>query len=434
MEKLIIKDFCGIKNIQIDLADITVLIGPQASGKSICAKSLYFFKRFVIEMRTALEEQKNKKDFDEALRLKFEEYFPPQSWTPNFLLRYEFEGTEGKKLFIQVKKASTLKISYSAIFKTIFEESKKEHKRIFSANTSISEGTQIDYRLSFEFDRAYRAILRNHLGNDGQIQLFIPAGRSFFGILQSNIFSFLATNTATIDPLFKSFGSFYENVKSNEKRGYPIRGKSKKEEKFLNLVKKVEALVNNILKGNYVSERGRDFIVSQDGRKTSVNNASSGQQETLPLTLILKNLLHRAHNIPRGITVYIEEPEAHIFPAAQKQIVQLIAFVFNASKENAPYQFLITTHSPYILTSLNNLLLSGKLMKKLKGEKKKTLLSIIDSDSALTIENMNCYTLKDGISTPIISREDELIESQVIDEVSDELSNEFGKLLELEYH
>ena len=194
MEKLIIKDFCGIKNIQIDLADITVLIGPQASGKSICAKSLYFFKRFVIEMRTALEEQKNKKDFDEAIRLKFEEYFPPQSWTSNFLLRYEFEGTLGKKLFIQVKKVSTLKISYSAIFKTIFEESKKEHKRIFSANTSIAEGTQIDYRLSYEFDRVYRGILRNHLGSDGQIQLFIPAGRSFFGILQSNIFSFLATN------------------------------------------------------------------------------------------------------------------------------------------------------------------------------------------------------------------------------------------------
>lgn len=433
MEKLIIKDFCGIKNIQIDLADITVLIGPQASGKSICAKSLYFFKRFINEMRSALDEQKNKKDFDEALKFKFEEYFPSQSWTPNFLLRYEFEGSLGKKLFIQVKKTTALKISYSATFKTIFEESKKEHKRIFSANANLAEGTQIDYRLSFEFDRIYRVILKNHLGDDGKIQLFIPAGRSFFGILQSNIFSFLATNTATIDPLFKSFGAFYENVKSNEKRGYPSRGKSKKEEKFLNLVKKVDSLVGNILKGSYVSERGRDYIVSQDGRKTSVNNASSGQQETLPLTLILKNLLYRAHNIARGITVYIEEPEAHIFPAAQKQIIQLIAFVFNASKENIPYQFLITTHSPYILTSLNNLLLAGKLMRKLRGEKKKMLLSIVDSGTVLSIENMKCYSLINGVSKPITSQEDELIEAQVIDEVSDELSNEFGKLLELEY-
>jgi len=87
MERLTIKDFCGIKNIEIDLADITILIGPQASGKSICAKSLYFFKRFVIEMRFAIDEQKTKKDFDETLRRRFEEYFPRQSWTPNFLLR-----------------------------------------------------------------------------------------------------------------------------------------------------------------------------------------------------------------------------------------------------------------------------------------------------------------------------------------------------------
>jgi len=191
--------------------------------------------------------------------------------------------------------------------------------------------------------------------------------------------------------------------------------------------------VNNILKGNYVSERGKDFLVSQDGRKTSLTNASSGQQETLPLALILKNLLFRTRSMVRGITVYIEEPEAHIFPAAQKQIVQLIALVFNASRENVPYQFLITTHSPYILTSLNNLLLAGKLASKLKGKKKKELFSIIDSDTALTINNMRCYSLKDGISIPIISIQNELIESDVIDEVSDELSCEFDKLLELEY-
>ena len=191
--------------------------------------------------------------------------------------------------------------------------------------------------------------------------------------------------------------------------------------------------MNNILKGNYVSERGKDFLVSQDGRKTSLTNASSGQQETLPLALILKNLLFRTRSMVRGITVYIEEPEAHIFPAAQKQIVQLIALVFNASRENVPYQFLITTHSPYILTSLNNLLLAGKLASKLKGKKKKELFSIIDSDTALTINNMRCYSLKDGISIPIISIQNELIESDVIDEVSDELSCEFDKLLELEY-
>lgn len=435
MEKLIIKDFCGIKNIEIDLANITVLIGPQASGKSICAKSLYFFKRIVFEMRFAIEEQKTKKDFDEALRIKFEEYFPPQSWTPNFLLRYEFDGKSEKSFFIQIKKDAAFRISYSTVFKNIFDEAKKEYERVFNTSTNISENSQLDYRLTFEFDRVYKEILIKNLGNEGRQQLFIPAGRSFFGILQSSIFSFLATNTAIIDPFLKSFGSFYENVKNSERRrSYTeTRTKNKKQENFFNLGVKVEILVNSILKGNYVSERGKDFLVSQDGRKTSLTNASSGQQETLPLTLILKSLLHRTRSMARGITIYIEEPEAHIFPAAQNQIIQLISLVFNASKDNVPYQFLITTHSPYILTSLNNLLLAGKLAGKLKGKNKKELFSVIDSDMILTINNMQCYALKDGISVSIISTENELIESEVIDEVSDNLSSEFDKLLELGY-
>jgi len=433
MEKLIIKDFCGIKNIEIDLSDVTVLIGPQASGKSISAKSLYFFKRFVIDMRFAAEEQKSKKDFDELQIHKFEEYFPPQSWTSNFLVRYEFEGALGKRFFIQFKKGVALKLTYSATFKDVFEDLKKEHRRLFSAINV--DDTNRDYKTTFEFDKIYREILGKHLGYEENFQLFIPAGRSFFGILQSSIFSFLATNTAVIDPLLKNFGSFYESVKSTERRrgNSENRTKSKKEERFFDLVKKADALVSKILKGNYVSERGKDFLVSQDGRKTSLTNASSGQQETLPLALILKNLLFRSRNSIRGVTVYIEEPEAHIFPAAQKQIIQLIALVFNASKGNLPYQFVITTHSPYILTSLNNLLLAGKLANKLKGEKKKELFNIIDSDTVLTINNMECYSLKDGVSESIISLENELIESEVIDEVSDGLASEFDKMLELEY-
>lgn len=432
MEKLIIKDFCGIKNIEINLAEITILIGPQASGKSVCAKSLYFFKRFITELRFAIEDQKTKKEFDDNQRRKFEEYFPSQSWTLNFFLRYEFESSAGKHYFIQVKRETSLKISYSVVFKNIFEEAKKEYKKIFSSN--VAEDSQIDYKLSFEFDSVFRGILRKYLDSDENFQLFIPAGRSFFGILQSSIFSFLATNTAIIDPLLKSFGSFYENVKSTERRRRNVlnRTRTKKEERFLNLTKKVDTLATKILKGDYVSERGRDFLVSQDGRKTNLANASSGQQETLPLALILKNLLYRTRSI-RGFTVYIEEPEAHIFPAAQKQIIELISLVFNASNENIPYQFLITTHSPYILTSLNNLLLAGRLSRKLKGAKKKHLIDTVDIDTVLSIKNLQCYSLKDGLSKSIVSQESELIISEIIDEVSDDLSSEFDKLLELEY-
>jgi predicted ATPase len=48
----------------------------------------------------------------------------------------------------------------------------------------------------------------------------------------------------------------------------------------------------------------------------------------------------------------VEEPEAYLFPVAQKQIIDLIALLANQNEN----QVIVTTHSPYILSSFNNLL------------------------------------------------------------------------------
>lgn len=432
-EKITIRTFCGIENIEIELSDITVLIGPQATGKSICAKSLFFFKNFTSDLRRAVDEQKTKKEFDESIKRQFEEYFPHQSWTPQFLLRYEVTDSENNTiLFIQVKKSTktNLRITYSEIFKIIFDELAKVHKRIYGARA-------VDVTRSYNYDPEFEIladrIIDKHLGTSyNRNQLFIPAGRSFFAILQSSIFSFLATNTA-IDPFLKSFGSFYENVKRYEGRKHVAKEdikRTKRQERRWAIAKKVETLVSEILKGQYILERGKDFLVSLDGRRTNLANASSGQQETLPLALILKFLQSRA-GFRRGYSIYLEEPEAHIFPAAQKKIIQLISLVYNTSKENVPFQFLITTHSPYTLTALNNLIFAGQLLSKLKGKKRQEVYKVVDEDTILDPQDIKCYSLKNGRSVPIISEETNLITSDVIDEVSEDLSMEFDKLLDL---
>lgn len=113
---------------------------------------------------------------------------------------------------------------------------------------------------------------------------------------------------------------------------------------------KIKPLVEKILCGQYFDEKGEDFLKTLDGRKISISICSSGQQETLPLVVILSTVPF-LQTIGRGQTIYIEEPEAHIFPTAQKHIVELIATVFNSKSDGL--QFFITTHSPYILTATN---------------------------------------------------------------------------------
>ena len=42
MEKLTVKKFLNIKDIEFNLSKINIIIGQQASGKSVIAKLVYF--------------------------------------------------------------------------------------------------------------------------------------------------------------------------------------------------------------------------------------------------------------------------------------------------------------------------------------------------------------------------------------------------------
>ncbi|MCG6171626.1 AAA family ATPase, partial [Anoxybacillus sp. LAT_11] len=76
---------------------------------------------------------------------------------------------------------------------------------------------------------------------------------------------------------------------------------------------------------------------------TKLKFSSSGQQEVVwILLLIFTVILER-----RRVFMVIEEPEAHLYPSAQKEMVALFALLLNATDNT----LVITTHSPYILSA-----------------------------------------------------------------------------------
>ncbi|MEG3893330.1 AAA family ATPase, partial [Microcoleus sp. Z1_A1] len=254
-------------------------------------------------------------------------------------------------------------------------------------------------------------------------QLFIPAGRSFFANLQSNIFSFLSSNN-TLDPFLRSFGSTYETIKKLR-----IKYNIYLEHKYTkDILEEINRLIEQSLCGKHIQEKGKDFLEVADGRRISIANSSSGQQETLPLTIILAALPFIA-SPPVGQTVYIEEPEAHLFPSAQRNIVELIATVFNSRKEQL--QFFITTHSPYVLTALNNLLQAGLLYEESSEDIQHQLEKIVSRYKSLDVDDLSAYVLSNGKCQSIVCPDTGLIDARVIDSVSDELAIEFDQLLNL---
>ncbi len=428
MERIEIKDFVGIKDITLDVKPINILIGPQASGKSVVAKLLFYFKSFISEIINAAERSKTNEELDQDFKSRFYEYFPSSSWgNTNFRICY-YVGED----FIEISRKRKAKksspevvLNYSAFFKDEFVSLKtiiqKQNEKAAEQDMPVSVLSR--FNIIYDIERSF---LRDVAKKVPQVvtfsQLYIPAGRSFFANLKSSIFTFLSENKA-VDPFLVEFGNYYESVK-NPIRLERLRGRVNNKQ----LNEEIDKLSTKILCGKYFQEDGEDYLEMDAGRKISVSNSSSGQQEVLPLALILRAVALSKPKIG-GQSIYIEEPEAHIFPAAQRDMVELISTVYNSSKDNL--QFFITTHSPYILTAFNNLLQAGLLAANATEEKKKEIARYVPTSRFLEPNDLAVYSLADGDCHSILDLETGLIDTNIIDDVSNELAIQFDQLLDI---
>lgn len=417
MEQIKIKNFAGIDDLTIELNKINLFIGRQASGKSITAKLIYFFKGITRELFDSALSEKSKLQVEKKLLQKFEEYFPSDTWpSKNFEIVYSVNNSS----VIIKKEKSKLKIELSETYVKLLNYSKKLIKS--DKDKFVPEDQFEIYRPNYKINEKYMNLVQKELSeNSSYNPLFIPAGRSFFANLQSSIFSFLSNNKA-MDPFLVEFGSFYENIKPLASR-MPIS----REDKHLNSI--AEKIIFEILGSKYLREKNKDYLIHADKRKINVSFTSSGQQETLPLILILKALL-RISFIGNGAALFIEEPEAHLFPAAQKKVIELMGLTFNNSKSNS--QLIITTHSPYVLTSINNLIQASIVLNSATDKSKEDVFKIVPKELMLNENYLNAYAFKNGTAENIVDKETGLIYSKYLDSVSEEISIEFDNLLNIE--
>ena len=60
-EKIKIHNFGGITNLEAEFNQINIFIGPQASGKSITVKLIFFFKNIFSDMLQSVLNEEDKK-------------------------------------------------------------------------------------------------------------------------------------------------------------------------------------------------------------------------------------------------------------------------------------------------------------------------------------------------------------------------------------
>lgn len=180
-------------------------------------------------------------------------------------------------------------------------------------------------------------------------------------------------------------------------------------------------LMEQILQGEYRTMNGEERLQVTDDRYVKINFASSGQQEAV---WILNVVFYYLLNNKKSYFI-IEEPESHLFPNAQKLIAEFISLAKNGGNK-----ILLTTHSPYILGSINNMLYANRISGK--GDKA-VLANIMNPLKWIEFEKIATYYVENGKIRSCLNEEFEAIDNAVIDEASDEINMDYEKMVGLRH-
>ncbi|WP_258102485.1 AAA family ATPase [Vibrio campbellii] len=339
----------------------------------------------------------------------------------NFQITYRFDCVqfkiEGKK---NKRGKTTLSLTYDDGFNKYVKHCKKTYQKALCELRNDKSGKAAINRERHLF---YERVMEGHgehvysdVFKDGA---FVPASRSFFANLQKNIFTFLASNL-DIDPYLKEFGSLYEASKRWYNMSFITKSK---------LYSELASGLTSVVGGDYSYHDEQDWILAKNGR-VNLANASSGQQEALPMLLVLSTwplmrALGSTSNDGRR-KLFIEEPEAHLFPTSQSSVVSLLSSLYAKTETD----LFITTHSPYILSALNNLILAGDKIDEGKITEER-FSELNHSGSPIKYEDISAYTICNGELKVITDDEFRMIGAEMLDEVSGHFENVMNELLEL---
>ena len=419
METLSIRNFAGLRDVSFPLRPVTVFIGPQATGKSVIAKLLYFFRGLPGAMLEISNDPQGWARYHRQAAERFMRFFPVDTWSGNLFTVAHAQGNWSVEV---TGHRRTGESAPEVIFSNGWED-------VFARLQSRGSPDEEDHSGSGEAEaRRPRSLIRSEMGHRTVFeQIFITAGRSFFAQVVASIFSQLREG-GKLDPFVVEFGAFLERTRILlRQRGFygAVPGHNRRLSPDQPSLASLRKTMADVLRGRLVWEDGDEYIRTSDERKIPVAMASSGQQEALPLLLLLSRFFLLHHRWGRSI--YVEEPEAHLFPTAQRCVIDLMIETFNL--RHGRMELVLTTHSPYVLTALNNLLKAGQRYAEADAPLKEKLAAVIPETRALRVEHLAAYALDGGEVSNIVDEESGLIDAAAIDTVSEILAEQFHKIL-----
>jgi ABC-type cobalamin/Fe3+-siderophores transport system ATPase subunit len=432
MQRLEIRNFGPIASLTLDVRDLTLLIGPQASGKSTIARTVFFFKSLNDDLIRHFTDSIEKNDFSrsigtyaKSIRQKFLDYFGATTHLSGLELRFQYTGDIWIGITLEAEHnyvTPNFSEPFLQGFRKLVSECKKFNERTGHRDTSLLTSKEL---LDLDAERKkFISILRqrcNELFGESRELVFIPAGRSLLATLADQL-QFI--DSKRLDFLMRTF---VERINIIRPIFHQSPAEIVKERKWLTqqlidaeTTKLAEKIITRILRGRYQYDKSGEKIFYDSKKYVKLSFSSSGQQESLWILLLLFIVILER----QSVFIVIEEPEAHLFPEAQREIAHLIALVSNLNQS----QVLITTHSPYILASFNNLILAGKLGASNRND----VSSRINERLWISQNKVYAGLVRQGGMEPILDEELKIIQQEYVDTVSRQINDEFDFLYSLE--
>ena len=420
--ELIVKNFGPIKDAHIQTKRYNVFIGNTSTGKSVLAKLIsiayelefYFIEDGNFAAYTKLL-RKYCIDFPFNDSTKIEISFALAHWVIS-KDNFKIIKSIGAPFFIQDVITTSNNKEVASLYREIsidkkmendidpnnpiFEEAKKIYNELLK-NIALNQKTDLSKYSQPAIDIAYRSFLAYIYGINASI--YIPAERNLMSVITNNIFSFLNSGL-NIPESIKRFGSLYESAKG--------------ENKELSI-----AFMN--IKVDFTNEDDKITLNDEDA-EIRFEQASSGLQSIIPLwSVFLYGIKKHAQ-----ATAIIEEPELNLFPTLQVDLVNNLIAQLNQTKAN----LLITTHSPYILSVLDNLIYANDVYQKAKTANNdaqiKRIEKLVAPSMLINYDEVAAYWCKDDGNVVCIN-DDEIrgTGAYALDKASETTGNIYNELM-----
>jgi predicted ATPase len=386
MQRIIITNFGTIRKAEIALKKMVVLIGENATGKSTILKLISTF----LWMEKALFRGSDKKWFEKENRLentllayhRIDSFLRPDSTIEYFGKAYMIKYRNGK---ISIEHLTDSKYQLPQIMYVPAERNIITYVR--NANDLKLSGSLLDFTTEYynaaenlkgslplpvgDFEMEYSKLHK---------LLYVKSDNHKVRIMEA------ASGLQSVAPLCLVSDFLFKSIQDNNNREMTSED-----------INRFRKEINAILHDDNLNEKQKHIAISE-----------------LSYKLNKKALIN-----------IIEEPEQNLFPLSQIRLIKSLVSLFSQNEDS---KLILSTHSPYVLAVINNLILANKVGRHSPDK----VTPKIAPSLWIDYDNLFAGMVHDGHVENISDTEFNLIQMEQIDSVSRVINEEFDFLYQLD--